>query len=221
MGRRLSGQGNAQEIGKTLYRLTLSALLITLLALVLMVAEGNAAKPEKPGVRRLTKYTCELNIGQVRECKSKGLNAEVEVKEVTNQSTLIISAEFRNSGPLLCASIGTTLRFDVELIGPGRYSPPNVVAVDRSRVWGNPDPAHISTSYVERQNLTMRMNIRRLTRLTNGFSKKVENLRAAVALHFAYYNFVRYHQSLPSTPAVRAGVTSWPWKISDLLDAVL
>ena len=111
--------------------------------------------------------------------------------------------------------------YEAEPIGPGRYSPPNVVAVDRSRIWGNPDPAHISTSYVERQNLTMRMNIRRLTRLTNGFSKKVENLQAAVALHFAYYNFVRFHRSLPSTPAVRAGVADWPWKIGNLLDMTL
>jgi len=89
--------------------------------MVLGVSTVESAKPEKPGIRRLTKYTCEVNIGQVRECKSKGLNAEVEVKEVTNQSTLIISAEFRNSGPLVCASISTTLRFDVELIGPVEF----------------------------------------------------------------------------------------------------
>jgi hypothetical protein len=73
---------------------------------------------------------------------------------------------------------------------------------------GNPDPEHINTSYIERQNLTMRMSMRRFTRLTNAFSKKVENLRAAVSLHFAHYNFVRVHRSLRVTPAMEARVTS-------------
>ena len=72
---------------------------------------------------------------------------------------------------------------------------------------GNPDPVHISTSLIERQNLTMRMSMRRLTRLTNAFSKKVENLRAAVSLHFAHYNFVRVHRSLRVTPAMEARVS--------------
>ena len=72
---------------------------------------------------------------------------------------------------------------------------------------------HVSTSYVERQNLTMRMGMRRFTRLTNGFSRKVENLAAAVALHFMHYNFVRVHQTLKTTPAVAAGVSKAPWTI--------
>ena len=71
---------------------------------------------------------------------------------------------------------------------------------------GDPDPEHISTSYVERQNLTMRMQLRRLTRLTNAFSKKLDNLKAAVALHFAWYNFVRVHKSFRVTPAIQAGI---------------
>ena len=83
---------------------------------------------------------------------------------------------------------------------------------------GSPDPKHISTSLVERQNLTMRMNMRRFTRLTNAFSKKVENLRAAVALHFAHYNFVRVHGSLRITPAMAAGVSSRLWSIEELVD---
>jgi hypothetical protein len=84
-------------------------------------------------------------------------------------------------------------------------------------VKGAPDTAHISTSYVERQNLTMRMGMRRFTRLTNGFSKKVENLGYAVALHFMHYNFCRIHQTLRVTPAVAAGLTDRVWDIADLV----
>ncbi len=80
------------------------------------------------------------------------------------------------------------------------------------------DPLHISTSFVERQNLTMRMSMRRFTRLTNAFSKKLENLKAAVALHFAYYNFVRIHSTLRVTPAMAAGVSSKLWSIEDLIE---
>lgn len=82
---------------------------------------------------------------------------------------------------------------------------------------GNPDPDHISTSFVERQNLTMRMAIRRFTRLTNAFSKKLANLKAACALHFAYYNFCRVHSSLRVTPAMEAGLTDHVWTIAELL----
>ena len=83
-----------------------------------------------------------------------------------------------------------------------------------------PYQAHISTSYVERQNLTMRMNMRRFTRLTNAFSKKVENLKAAVALHFAHYNFVRPHSALRMTPAMAAGVTPTLWSLRDLMEEI-
>ena len=79
--------------------------------------------------------------------------------------------------------------YEAEPIGPGRYSPPRVVRSERTVINGNPDVGHISTSLIERQNLTMRMSMRRFTRLTNGFSKKVENMKAAVSLHFAHYNF--------------------------------
>jgi len=101
--------------------------------------------------------------------------------------------------------------------GERRYSPASQVEIIKLRRQGDPNPALISTSHVERQNLTMRMAIRRLTRLTNGFSKKRENLKAALALHFAYYNFCRIHLSLRCTPAMEAGITKNVWAIRDLL----
>jgi len=82
---------------------------------------------------------------------------------------------------------------------------------------GNPDKKHISTSYIERQNLTMRMHMRRFTRLTNGFSKKLENHVAAVSLRFIYYNFVRIHQTLGVTPAMAAGLSDRAWEIADIV----
>ncbi|MGO8837552.1 MAG: IS1 family transposase [Limisphaerales bacterium] len=99
----------------------------------------------------------------------------------------------------------------------GKYSPPEVVAVQRTTVFGSPDPLKISTSYVERQNLTLRMHCRRLTRLTNAFSKKLENFEAAVGLHFAYYNFVKVHRTLRMTPAMAAGVANHIWTTEELL----
>jgi hypothetical protein len=83
-------------------------------------------------------------------------------------------------------------------------------------VSGNPDPKHVSTSYVERQNLTMRMHMRRFTRLTNAFSKKVENHAHSVALHYMFYNFCRIHQTLRVTPAMEAGLTNHVWSLEEL-----
>jgi len=85
---------------------------------------------------------------------------------------------------------------------------------------GRPDPDHISTSFVERQNLTMRMSMRRFTRLTNGFSKKIENHACAVALHAMFYNFVRVNQTLKTTPAKAAGVTTRVWQLTDVVDMI-
>src|SRR6266542_2099619 len=98
-----------------------------------------------------------------------------------------------------------------------RYSPAICKAVKKARVQGNPDPRHVSTSYVERQNLTMRMSMRRFTRLTNAFSKKLENHVAAVALHFLHYNFARIHQGLRVTPAMAAGVTDHVWEVEEIV----
>ncbi|MDL1893629.1 DDE-type integrase/transposase/recombinase [Sphingobacteriales bacterium CHB3] len=100
--------------------------------------------------------------------------------------------------------------------GDHRYSPAECTGTEKHVVTGRPHKKHISTSYVERQNLTMRMNMRRFTRLTNAFSKKVENHAHAVALHFMYYNFVRIHKTLRVTPAMQAGITSKLWEIEDL-----
>lgn len=110
----------------------------------------------------------------------------------------------------------------IKLYGPDpeserRYSPSQCIGIEKRVIQGKPDDAHVSTSYVERQNLTMR----RFTRLTNAFSEKVENLEAAVALHFMWYNFGRVHQSIKTTPAIKAGVATRVWtaaEITGLLD---
>ena len=101
--------------------------------------------------------------------------------------------------------------------GAGRYSPAECTGIKKEPMIGNPTERHISTSFVERQNLTMRMNMRRFTRLTNAFSKKVENHELAIALHFMYYNFVRIHKTLRVTPAQASGITTKLWDIEDLV----
>ncbi|MGH7593754.1 MAG: IS1 family transposase [Gemmatimonadales bacterium] len=98
----------------------------------------------------------------------------------------------------------------------GKYSPAECTGIKKTVIEGEPDEMHISTSYVERQNLTMRMHMRRFTRLTNGFSKKVEAHANAVALHCVYYNFCRIHKTLRTTPAMAAGITSKLWEVSDI-----
>jgi hypothetical protein len=98
-----------------------------------------------------------------------------------------------------------------------RYSPAVCIGCDMKVVSGDPDPKHVSTSYVERQNLTMRMSMRRFTRLTNGFSKKADNHRHMVALHYLHYNFCRVHQTLRCTPAMEAGITDHIWSLDELI----
>lgn len=115
-----------------------------------------------------------------------------------------------------------------KIYGPGsddarRYSPATCQGIDKRVITGDPDDRRISTSYVERQNLTMRMGMRRFTRLTNGFSRKVENLAHAVSLHYMHYNFCRTHSTLtkrygkPTTPAMAAGVAKYPWSVYELV----
>lgn len=106
------------------------------------------------------------------------------------------------------------------ITAPGRYSPAECTGAKKIRIEGNPDIEHVSTSYVERHNLTMRMHMRRFTRLTNAFSKKVENHAYAVALHMMYYNFVRIHAKLRISPAMAAGVSDRLWEIGDIVKLV-
>lgn len=108
-------------------------------------------------------------------------------------------------------------RYDNEILGERRYSPAVCVGCNKETHIGNPDVSKISTSYVERQNLTMRMSMRRFTRLTNGFSKKLENHIASIAIHYMHYNFCRVHQTLKTTPAVAAGVSTHRWELGEVL----
>jgi len=108
--------------------------------------------------------------------------------------------------------------YGAERPGEARYSPAECIGCKRQTIIGEPDAAHISTSYIERQNLTMRMSMRRFTRLTNGFSKKIENHVATLAIFYMHYNFVRIHQTLRVTPAMAAGVTDHLWSIEEMLE---
>jgi len=101
-----------------------------------------------------------------------------------------------------------------------RYSPAKCMGSKRALMTGKPEYGHVSTSHVERQNLTMRMSMRRFTRLTNAFSKKVENLEHAVALHFMYYNFARIHQTLRVTPAMEVGISDHVWSIEEIVNLI-
>jgi hypothetical protein len=101
-----------------------------------------------------------------------------------------------------------------------RYSPAECIGCETKIIQGKPDRRHVSTSYAERQNLTMRMSMRRFTRLTNGFSKKVENHAYAVAIHHMFYNFVRIHKTLRVTPAIEARITDHVWTIEEMLNVI-
>lgn len=128
-------------------------------------------------------------------------------------------------------AFGTMVDYAVlhKVYGPGgpsetkqeaRYSPANCIGCEKHVKTGNPDEAHVSTSFVERQNLTMRMRMRRFTRLTNAFSKKIENHEHAIALHFFHYNFVRRHTTLRMPPALKAGVTDHMWTMEELVELI-
>ena len=118
------------------------------------------------------------------------------------------------------ADYGTLSKIYKDVGHKGRYSPPVCIGCVAKAVYGTPDPKHISTSYVERSNLTMRMSMRRFTRLTNAFSKKLEMHFAAVALHFFYYNFCRIHETLRVTPAMAAGIAVVALEIEDIINLI-
>jgi IS1 family transposase len=108
--------------------------------------------------------------------------------------------------------------FGQTFAGPARYSPAACMGIEKRKIYGDPDSDHISTSYVERSNLTVRMGMRRYTRLTNGFSKKIENHVAMTTIFFVYYNYCRIHMTLKVTPAMEAGLTDRLWEIADLVN---
>ncbi|QQO20107.1 IS1 family transposase [Bradyrhizobium diazoefficiens] len=110
--------------------------------------------------------------------------------------------------------------FATDYAGPGRYSPPKCIGAIKNPIKGNPDPALVNTSFAERQNLTMRMSMRRFTRLTNAFSKKFENHCHALALYFAFYNFCRVHKTLGVTPAMAAGLIETPVKMDGIIKMI-
>ncbi len=142
-----------------------------------------------------------------------GLSANSASKRATSSCGAVKRA-FRADG-----DYGQAIKsYEAEPIGAGRYSPTKVVSQEKVIISVSPDFGHISTSLVERQNLTMCMQMRRLTRLTNGLSKKVENLKATVALHFAHYNFVRLHRTLRVTTAMEAGVADRLWTLQEIVE---
>jgi IS1 family transposase len=110
--------------------------------------------------------------------------------------------------------------YGADAAGEKRYSPAECIGAVKHRVEGNPDPKHVSTSFAERQNLTLRMSDRRFTRLTNAFSKKLENHALSVALHYMHYNFCRIHKTLRITPAMAAGVTDHVWSVADIVSMI-
>ena len=121
--------------------------------------------------------------------------------------------------------VGVDFATLIKLYGPApdaakRYSPPTCVGARKERWTGNPDSKHVNTSCVERQNLTMRMSMRTLTRLTNAFSKRIDNHCHALALYFVWYNFVRIHTSLRVTPAMAAGVSDRLWEMKDIVELI-
>ena len=173
-------------------------------------------------IERSTKLLLAWHLGRRT---ARDTEAFIEkVSEATAGHFQITTDGFAAYRDAVSYSLGTRVDF-AQLIkvyaaspeGEHRYSPSEVVSTEVVPVIGRPDPDKICTSHVERQNLTMRMQIRRFTRLTNAFSKKWENHYAALALYFAYYNFVRIHSSIRVTPAMEAGLTDHIWTLEELL----
>lgn len=157
-------------------------------------------------------YAAEVFIGDLAD------RLEGRVQITTDGLSAYVPAVFDAFGPLVdFAQLVKVYESNTERTAQARYSPARHIATKKRRISGDPDMRTISTSHVERQNLTMRMGMRRFTRLTNGFSKKIQNHENAVALHFMHYNFVRVHQTLKTTPAVAAGIADHVWTIDEIV----
>jgi transposase-like protein/IS1 family transposase len=178
------------------------------------------------GIERNTKLILAWHLGRRTTRDTEAFTEKLHA--ATAGSFQITTDGFAAYRDAVSLSLGTRVDF-AQLIkvyaaspeGEHRYSPSEVVSAEVVPVIGNPNPDKICTSHVERQNLTMRMQIRRFTRLTNAFSKKWENHYAALALYFAYYNFVRIHSTLRVTPAMESGLTDHVWTLKELLDKVV
>src|SRR5256885_15143122 len=174
------------------------------------------------GIERNTKLILAWHLGERGIVDTEAFTEKLH--EATSGRFQLTTDGFRPYESAVAYSLGT--RVDYAMLikvyakdreGEQKYSPPEVVETVTKIQIGDPDPSRICTSIVERSNLSIRTSVRRLTRLTNGFSKKWENLRAALALYFAYYNFCRIHSSIRCTPAMAAGITDTFWDIKDLL----
>jgi len=173
-------------------------------------------------VERNTKLVLTWHLG--RRTRRDALEFIEKLNQVTAGRFQITTDGFQPYFDAVHTSLGTRVDYSqlIKLYGAAsedvhRYSPPRVVDAIAKPMWGDPDPERICTSHVERQNLTLRMSMRRLTRLTNAFSKKWYNLREAFALQFAYYNFCRVHQTLRVTPAMESRITDHIWTLQELI----
>lgn len=177
------------------------------------------------GIERNTKLILAWHLGQRDAVDCEAFTEKLH--EATSGRFQLTTDGYRPYESAVAYSLGT--RVDYAMLikiygnrdpdGEQKYSPPEVVETISKEMIGSPEPSRICTSIVERSNLSMRTSIRRLTRLTNAFSKKWENLQAALALYFAYYNFCRIHSSIRCTPAMEAGLTNTVWSLRDLLAA--
>jgi IS1 family transposase/transposase-like protein len=174
-------------------------------------------------IERNTKLVLNFTLGR-RSQRTTDLFIEGLYRATARQRFQLSTDGFRRYIDAIRAIFGHTVDYGMLVKQYGespepekRYSPAKCIGCKREEIMGDPDPDRICTSHIERQNLTLRMQIRRLTRLTNAFSKKWENLRAAYALHFGYYNFCRIHGSLRVTPAMEAGLTDHVWTVGELI----
>jgi IS1 family transposase len=174
------------------------------------------------GIERNTKLILAWHLGE-RGIEDTEAFSE-KLHEATSGRFQLTTDGYRPYESAVAYSLGT--RVDYAMLikvyakdreGEQKYSPPEVVETVTKVIFGNPDPSRICTSIVERSNLSIRTSVRRLTRLTNAFSKKWENLKAMLAIYFAFYNFCRIHSSIRCTPAMESGITNTVWTIRDLL----